>query len=270
MTEVGEAVSRLDLLVTQGVPGLPDKTEGSDTLPSPVSYFPTVSAVGMQLFEVGGGVALDSYSIQFSVGSAPEGSVNLSGSVRAQDGSPLCAMVLASGQFMFSCDPDGPFSLTNLPRENDGTVRRQVYANGFFPRIDVLDGSVDETVVLARSGVCPNYNPPTDPGDFPDSAGKRIDIPGEVLMQNTQTPVCALVLANGQHMFSCDGWGEYALNIPLDDNGQFEVQVYAEGFAPTVQKFDEFSPINDVRMARASECQQPPSRLMSVPRSGSI
>jgi hypothetical protein len=64
-----------------------------------------------------------------------------------------------------------------------------------------------------------------------------------------------MVLANGQHMFSCDDTGSYALNIPLDTNGQFKLQVYADGFAPTTQTFDEFQVINDVRMARAVECQ---------------
>jgi len=58
-------------------------------------------------------------------------------------------------------------------------------------------------------------------------------------------------------MFSCDGSGSYALNIPLDSNGQFKLQVYADGFAPTIQVFDRFDPANDVRMARASECQAP-------------
>jgi hypothetical protein len=164
-------------------------------------------------------------------------------------------MVLASGQFMFSCNPNGPFSLTGLPRENDGTVKRQVYVDGFFPEIDVLPDTVDETVVMTRAGTCPSYNPPYDPGVFPDSAGNRIDISGSVLLQDTPTPICAMVLANGQFMFSCDGSGSYALNIPLDTNGQFKLQVYADGFAPTIQSFDEFSATNDVRMARAVECQ---------------
>jgi hypothetical protein len=127
--------------------------------------------------------------------------------------------------------------------------------DGFFPEIDVLQGSVEETVVMTRSGTCPSYNTPYDPGVFPGSAGKRINISGSVLLQNSQTPICAMVLANGQFMFSCDGSGSYALNIPLDNNGQFKLQVYADGFAPTIQRFDELSAINDVRMARAVECQ---------------
>ena len=119
----------------------------------------------------------------------------------------------------------------------------------------MLPDSVDETVIMTRSGVCPSYNTPYDPGVFPDSAGKRINISGKVLIQDGQTPICAMVLANGQFMFSCDGTGSYALNIPLDTNGQFKLQVYADGFAPTIQTFDEFQAMNDVRMARAAECQ---------------
>ena len=134
-------------------------------------------------------------------------------------------------------------------------MKRQIYADGFFPKIDILTGSTNDTVVMTRSGTCPNYNTPYDPGVFPDSAGKRINISGRVLLQNSQTPICGMVLANGQYMFTCDGTGNYALNIPLDTNGQFKLQVYADGFAPITQKFDEFGASNDVRMARAVECQ---------------
>ena len=177
--------------------------------------------------------------------------------MKAVDGTDICAMVLASGKFMFSCNPIGELSLTNLPRENDGTVKRQVYADGFFPKVDVLTGSSTAGVFLTRSGTCPDYNIPYDPGFFPNSSGKRLDIAGKVLLQDSQTPICAMVLANGQFMFTCDGTGNYALNIPLDNNGQFKLQVYADGFAPTIQTFDEFQAMNDVRMARALECQAP-------------
>jgi hypothetical protein len=56
-------------------------------------------------------------------------------------------------------------------------------------------------------------------------------------------------------VFSCDGSGSYKINIPLDDNGQFKLQVYADGFAPYTARFDENKVANDVRMARASECK---------------
>ena len=183
------------------------------------------------------------------------GAVELSGTVKDAGGTDLCAMILSSGKFTFSCNPNGPFSLANLPREKNGTVKRQIYVDGFFPNVDVLLDTTSETVIMERAGTCPNYNMPYSPGVFPGSSGERINISGRVLTPNGQTPICAMVLANGQYMFSCDGTGSYALNIPLDTNGQFKLQVYADGFAPTIQRFDEFSATNDVRMAYAVECQ---------------
>lgn len=181
--------------------------------------------------------------------------VDLDGTIETVDGSNICAIVLASGQFTFSCNPPGAFSLHNLTRESNGTVKRQIYADGFFPKVDVLSDSVSEEVVMQYSGACPNYNTPSYPSIYPGSAGKQIHVSGKILQQYSQTPVCAMVLANGQHTFSCDGTGNYKLNIPLNTNGQFKLQVYAEGYAPIVQTFDEFQTLNDVRIARGQECQ---------------
>ena len=179
----------------------------------------------------------------------PPTGVDLTGTVQDQGGTPLCALVLASGQFDFSCNPSGPYSLLDLPTESDGTVTRQVYVDGFFPNVETLPGSDDETVVMTRANNCPDYNVFPEPGTFPESAGKRIDVSGTVLLQNTQTPVCAMVLGNGQFGFTCDGTGSYAANIPLDANGQYKLQVYADGFAPMVQRFDEFTTNVEVRLA---------------------
>ena len=104
-----------------------------------------------------------------------EETVDLTGTVEDAGGTPLCALALASGQFMFTCNPNGPYSLLDLPTEGDGTVKRQVYVDGVFP----------------------------------DSAGKRIDVSGTVLLHNTATPVCAMALGNGQFGFTCDGKGNY-------------------------------------------------------------
>jgi PKD repeat protein len=190
-----------------------------------------------------------------TVTTADIGPVDLTGTVEDAGGTPLCALALASGQFMFTCNPNGPYDLQDLPRENDGTVKRQVYVDGFFPNVETLPGSDDETVVMTRASNCPDYNAFPDPGVNPGSDGKRIDVSGTVLLQDTQTPVCAMVLGNGQFGFTCDGTGSYAANIPLDANGQYKLQVYAQGFAPMVQRFDELSPDVEVRLARAAECQ---------------
>ena len=183
------------------------------------------------------------------------GPVDLSGTIKTVEGQDICAMVLASGHYMFSCNPRGVFSLSVLPRESDGTIKRQIYAAGFLPKIDVLTDSVDEEVVMTRSDSCPNYNIPYRTVVNKDAAGQWIDISGAVYWQNTQAPLCAMVLVNGQHTFSCDGRGSYALHIPLDSNGQYTLQVFASGFAPAKQTFDELSTNNVVRLSRAIECQ---------------
>ena len=181
--------------------------------------------------------------------------VDIDGTVETTDGTGLCSMVLASGQYMFSCNPNGPLSLKNLPTESNGTVKRQVYVDGFFPRVDILPGSKNETVSMTRSGTCPSYNTPSSPAFVPGSAGMWINISGTVFLQDSETPLCSMVLANGQYVFTCDGTGNYAMRIPLDNNGQFKLQVYADGFAPNVQRFDEYSASNVVRMTRSVECQ---------------
>ena len=180
---------------------------------------------------------------------------DIDGTVETTDGTGLCSMVLASGQYMFTCNPNGPLSLKNLPTESNGTVKRQVYADGFFPRVDILPGSKNETVSMTRSGTCPSYNTPYSPAFVPGSAGMWINISGTVFLQDSETPLCSMVLANGQYVFTCDGTGNYAMRIPLDNNGQFKLQVYADGFAPNVQRFDEYSASNVVRMTRSVECQ---------------
>jgi PKD repeat protein len=183
------------------------------------------------------------------------GPVDLTGTVEDATGTPLCALALASGQFMFTCNPNGPYDLQDLPRQNDGTVKRQVYVDGFFPNVETLPGSTDDTVVMTRATNCPDYNSFPEPSVVPGSDGKRIDVSGTILLQNTQTPVCAMALANGQFGFTCDDTGTYSATIPLDANGQYKLQVYADGFAPMVQRFDEFTPDVEVRLARADECQ---------------
>lgn len=181
--------------------------------------------------------------------------VSLSGRVETTTATPLCAMVLASGQYEFSCDGSGNFSLSGLAREENGKVKRQVYADGFFPNIKEVGGSTSEPVTMQRSGTCPNYNQPYTPDAAPGSAGKRVDIRGSVLLGDSGSPICAMVLANGQYVFSCDGSGNYNMNVPLDAEGQFKLQVYADGFAPYTARFDESRLANDVRMARAAECK---------------
>ncbi|MGB5993148.1 MAG: hypothetical protein WBG61_12555, partial [Desulfobacterales bacterium] len=59
------------------------------------------------------------------------------------------------------------------------------------------------------------------------------DIAGSVSLEGT--PLCAMVLANGQYMFSCDPYGEYQLSVPLDGNGEITLFVFVDGLQPYKQ-----------------------------------
>ncbi len=51
-------------------------------------------------------------------------------------------------------------------------------------------------------------------------------------------PLCAMVLANGQHMFSCGAsQGRYDLTVPADENGNITVFGFADGFQPYSETF---------------------------------
>ncbi len=156
---------------------------------------------------------------------------------------------------MFSCDPQGEYALTDLFREENGSVYRQIYADGYLPLIENLPGTVHENVTLFSTGICADYNEPATPIPTPQSAGMIHRISGGVLLQDMTEPVCALVLANGSYVFSCDNEGSYELEFPLDSNGHFTLQVYADGFAPAIQIFDVANIGGDVHMARSTECQ---------------
>lgn len=185
----------------------------------------------------------------------PATPVDLSGTIKTAGGIPICAVVLASGKYMFSCNPVGDFALFNLPRMADGRIKLQIYADGFKPYTVYLDQSGVHNVVMSSAGVCPNYNPTYTPVVNTAAASQRVYISGQILVGQTLQPVCAMVLANGQHMFSCGGSGDYSLNIPLDSNGQLKLQVYATGFAPYKVVLDPLQLVNTVKLARASECQ---------------
>jgi hypothetical protein len=163
------------------------------------------------------------------------GMVHIHGNVR-YGSLPACALVLANGQHMFSCDGGGSYSL-EVPRDTDGGITLFGFADGFAPAADTVYPAGDlwladinleiaDTVVRPRVAI--------------DALIMGSD--GRVTLAGTITygglPVCALVLANGQHMFSCQGGGAYELNVPADVRGQITLFVFVDGFAPFSFIFD--------------------------------
>jgi len=81
-------------------------------------------------------------------------SASLKGTVETADGTPLCALAIASGQSTFTCAPAGVFSFQNLPLEPDGTIKLQLYADGFYPNVTTLSVFNPQQIVMQPAEIC--------------------------------------------------------------------------------------------------------------------
>ena len=75
-------------------------------------------------------------------------------------------------------------------------------------------------------------------------------------------PVCAMVLINGQYMFSCkagDDFGKYALDAPLDSNAEITIQAFVSGLAPFRQTTAPSGADNDIAMQPTNPENQSPA-----------
>jgi hypothetical protein len=161
--------------------------------------------------------------------------VPIQGNVELADGTPLCAMVLANGQYMFSCDETGAFNL-NVPLDANGDITLFAFADGFAPFSVTSPGSAPSVVVMQTSA--PNSPLITMTRDVGCSGTPNwVRMTGNI-ESNASELLCAMVLANGQYMFSCDpSLGQYDLTVPVDQNGQVTLFGFADGFQPFHEEF---------------------------------
>jgi len=164
--------------------------------------------------------------------SAGSGSwVSIEGHIRLVNGTPVCAMVLANGQHMFSCDGTGSYSLT-VPVGSDGLITLFVFADGLAPF----------STTSGPEGFSPSLQMGPAASNSPQIGITRqvacsqkpnwVHITGDVQSYSGQ-PLCAMVLSNGQEMFTCDtNLGKYDVTVPVDSNGQITVFSFADGFQP--------------------------------------
>jgi hypothetical protein len=149
------------------------------------------------------------------------------------NGSLLCAMVLANGQYMFTCGADfGMFDL-EVPLDANGEITLYGFCSGFSPFKAILTPDqaliFDITMTRAAAGSREiEVTMETEPGtDNPD----HVRVSGTVAYDGT--PLCAMVLANGQNMFSCgNSLGTFDLEVPLDEYGKITLYGFCSGFAP--------------------------------------
>ncbi len=154
--------------------------------------------------------------------------VNINGTV-TYNGMPVCAMVLANGKHVFTCSGDGGFNL-GVPLDSAGQILVYAFCSGLIPWKQTIyphDG------VNMQIDLRDDYRSPAMDVDWtihPIDA-KWVSLSGTVTYHDT--PVCAMVLANGQYMFSCkDNLGIFTLEVPLDANDEITLFTFASGFQP--------------------------------------
>ena len=159
----------------------------------------------------------------------------IKGNVRTGNGAPVCALVLANGQYMFSCGGSGGFSL-DVPPDEKGLVTLFAFADGFAP-FRVTAAPAKLPAVVQTKTADPDSPLIAMTRDIECAANNWVRLSGEIESEGSD-PLCALVLANGQHMFSCGAsQGRYDLDVPVDGNGQVTVFGFADGFSPFSNTF---------------------------------
>ncbi|MDM8521763.1 C13 family peptidase [Desulfococcaceae bacterium HSG8] len=163
---------------------------------------------------------------------APEW-VRLSGTVLDDEGIPLCAIVLANGQHTFSCDGDGRYDL-EAPRDENGEITMYAFCDGLAPFGEILAPEEAADIDITMQPAAPNSRYMTLTADTEPAESGLVRISGTVTDEDG-TPLCAMVLANGQHTFSCEGDGRYDLEVPQDENGEITLFGFCDGVQPFKQ-----------------------------------
>jgi hypothetical protein len=155
----------------------------------------------------------------------------IKGHILTQTGEPVCAMVLANGQDMFSCDGNGTYDLL-VPLDSSGNITLQVFATGFASFRQTLTAGQAENIydvsmdrdTTGRDFTITHFVSPPLPNGWVTVSGT---------IHKDGTPLCAMILINGQSMFSCNqNLGQYSLEVPRDSNGKITLQAFATGFMP--------------------------------------
>jgi len=155
--------------------------------------------------------------------------VNINGTV-TYNGTPVCTMVLANGQYMFTCSGDGSFDL-DVPLDPDtGQITVFAFCEGLAPFEQVIFPSEGQgmQIEMAAGGGGSGMNVTSTLMPI-NSSWVRL----EGTVSYNSNPACAMVLANGQYMFTCSGDGSYSLDVPLDPaDGSVTLFSFCSGLPP--------------------------------------
>ncbi|MCP4349294.1 MAG: hypothetical protein GY795_27755 [Desulfobacterales bacterium] len=173
----------------------------------------------------------------------PPDRVKITGTVLTNDDDkiPLCAMVLINGQYMFSCEGScagepGNYSLI-APLNDEGKLSIMGFCEGFAPFETTISSELGAETEFDIELFPPGNSPPmiitTDTEAATNNPG-WVKISGTVTSEDG-TLLCAMVLANGQHMFTCEDTGKYEMEVPLNDQGEIILYVFCDGFLPFME-----------------------------------
>jgi len=153
-------------------------------------------------------------------------------------GSPLCAMALANGQYIFTCgDSLGVYDL-NVPLDENGEITLYGFCSGFSPFKAVLSPTQAQNydINMIRAPAGSRTIQVTMQTESGITNPERIRVSGTVYFDTT--PLCGMILANGQSMFSCGAnLGTFDLEVPLDADGEITFYAFCSGFAPYKEVF---------------------------------
>jgi hypothetical protein len=145
------------------------------------------------------------------------------------DSTPLCALVISNGQSQFSCDGTGRYDM-QVPLDGNGMITVQAFASGFSPFKQTLPPEQATEYLVNMQRVDQGRSLQVT-ASYSLGEEQRALVDGTV--KSGGSPVCSLALANGQKTFSCgDDLGKYSLDVPLDENGNVTLMVFAAGFEP--------------------------------------
>ncbi|MBN1833616.1 MAG: hypothetical protein JW896_16050 [Deltaproteobacteria bacterium] len=169
----------------------------------------------------------------------------ISGTVKYR-GAPVRAMVLANGLHQFTSSVDGSFDLNGVPFDSNEQITLFTFCSGLSPYKTILtDGDMGLEIEMSS-----------------DSSGRQpvvtidsfdVGIPktgwGDILgtIENAAgTPLSAMILVNGQYMFTGEIAGKFNLTLPLGSKNTITLYGFSSGLMPYketihVHAFEDFN-----------------------------
>lgn len=157
--------------------------------------------------------------------------ITISGRVLFNDIS-LCAMVLANGEMMFTCEENlGNYEMM-VPLNSNGQITLYSFCEGLAPFKKILtpEEAADYDIKMSKDDGSPEMDLSVQTSLKTDSSG-RVEIRGKAAFDGN--PLNMMVLANGQYMFTLPENGEIEIkDVPVDQDGEITFYGFCEGFKP--------------------------------------